>query len=525
MDKSRRTKIIFLIINIFIAMLGCVRIFYATEWGPWAFSDSASYFSAARNLFQGEGMIIKKAGGGMDYYESFPPLYPILLGAIGSLVGNFVVAARYINVLAFGIFLFLSGLVLFNLTRQPVISLVAPAILIVSPMMITDFSGAMTEPIFLPTMMFSFLMLATLIRTPNLLNTIAFILISSILPVIRYVGGVFIFMNFFILILFIPKTLKKRAVFSFTVTLFSLVPLLMWLISLHRLTSLIGGRKIDIASSFAFNFFEGCKEISDILQSFLPYKGHYENIIASNVRLPVVLAIYLILITVSIYLLMKGSTARNSEGIKLEYYLPFPVYIIAFIVFIAFSFSITNRSYRIDERQLSTLIPLIIFTSLLSLCVLLSHMKFMPLAADFIILCLFAFIFRYYFFPSRNLVQKFHENGYGYTARQYQESGIIEAIKQIPPEKIIISNSSGFILFYDNRLPLQVDQFHHRMFGSGNSYGEGKFRDQQAALVLLIPDFNNYYGVQAKMLLPSIINGLNVAYWDAVGGIYYYPDM
>ena len=205
-------------------------------------------------------------------------------------------------------------------------------------------------------------------------------------------------------------------------------------------------------------------------------------------------------------------------------YLLFPVNIIAFILFIGFSYSITNRSYVIDHRQISPLIPMIIITSLLSFFILFSALKFPRMPLNIGILCIYAVIFRYYFFTSGTLVRDLHENGYGYTARQYQESGIVEAIKQIPPDTEIISNMSGFILLHDNRLPIQVDQFHYHMYGSGVEYGESKFRNKRAALVLLRPDFNNYYGAQAEELYTVLTGGLEVAYQDSAGAIYYFPD-
>jgi hypothetical protein len=516
-----KIRLIFLAINIFLAIIGSVRIFYATNWGAWAFSDSASYFSAARNLIQGQGMILKNVDGSIDYYQLFPPFYPMALGITGWALNNYFAAARWINVLAFGFFLFLSGLLLYNLTRKPVISLMGPALLLVSPMMVTDFTGAMTEPIFLVLMMLSFILVLSLIKEPNLIHSLSFILATALLPVTRYVGIGFILANFLILLFFLQKPLKNKFIFASKITAISSIPILAWFVYLFTLTSRIGGRGFRIKISIFDKFITSLRSIYDVFKGFLPYDGLYEHIISANIRLTLLISTFIFLITTTFYFLIKQTGKRKNEGFNYKNYILFPVYIITFIFFISFSNSIT--SLIIDHRQISPLIPLIVITSLLSVSILISNLKLLRIPMSIIALGLFAFIFRYYFYFSNSLVSSLHENGFGYTVRQYQESGIIDAVKQIPPDREIISNVSGFILLYDNRLPLEPIQFGYHMFGSGDGYGEAAFRNHQAALVLLIPDFNNYYGQQAAALYSLITTGLKIAYQDPVSAIYYYP--
>ncbi len=334
----------------------------------------------------------------------------------------------------------------------------------------------------------------------------------------------FIFTNIVFLLFLIREPLKKRIFFSSTVTLVSSIPILAWFFYLINVTNRIGGRGFKIKASLVSNFINGLKNVYDVFKTFLPYNGLYEDVISPNFRFNLLLAVFIFLITAAIYILIKQPAGKRFDGFSFKNYLLFPVYIIAFILFIGFSYSITNRSYVIDHRQISPLIPMIIITSLLSFSVLLSNIKLPRIPLNIIVLCLYAFIFRYYFFSSSTLVRDLHENGYGYTARQYQESGIVDALKKIPADREILSNVSGFVLLYDNRLPIQVDQFHYHMYGSGNEYGEGKFRNQQAALVLFLPDFNNYYGAQAAELYSILTGGLEVAYHDPVSAIYYFPD-
>jgi hypothetical protein len=524
MKKDTSRKALFIFLNCLIALIGCIRISYAMRWGPWAFSDSASYFSAARNLIAGDGLVISRVGGGKDLYQLFPPMYPITLGAAGWLLGDLFTTAYWINIFAFGIFLFLAGNILYKMTRQILLSLLAPTLLIVSPMMMADFTGAMTEPLFLTFMLLSIWVTLSLIEEQNIRHMMAFILATAFLPVTRYAGIAFAMLNFVLLIFLIQKPLKTRLSTSLFASICAAIPILSWLFYLFVRTEKIGGRRFLI-NSFLDNLPYSLREIAAIIKTFLPYDGIYEKIISSDTRFNFAVVIFLIIITWVIYTLVQRVKDQKIPQLALKQYIVFPVYLIGFLAFISLSFSASGRGLDIDHRVLSPFIPLIILTMLLSFSHIFSFIS-LPFRNLFIIasIVLYGLIFRFYYFTSRTLVRSLHEEGYGYTARQYRESDILKVIQEIPEDRIIISNLSGFILLYDNRLPMQIDHFYDHMYGSGDTYGEKTFRIRQAALVLIHPDFHNAYGDSSRELYQTLTNGLDVAYYDEIGAIYYFPQ-
>jgi len=119
-------------------------------------------------------------------------------------------------------------------------------------------------------------------------------------------------------------------------------------------------------------------------------------------------------------------------------------------------------------------------------------------------------------------VKNLRSEGEGFTARIYQQSGIIDEIKKIPVDKNTISNSAGFVLFHTNRYPIQVDNFPNYSFGKGDTYGEIPFREENASLILMYSDFSNYYGEKSNQLLSALTHNLNIVYQDNEGGIYSY---
>jgi len=521
--RGQATKRAASLANIIIAGLGGLSIHYATNWGVWAFSDSASYFSAARNLIEGRGMIIQEAGGGIVYFQQFPPLYPLVLGAAGWLSGDFFSAARWINILAFSLFLYLTGKLMLELTQHSPVGLAAPLLLLVSPVMVECFSGAMTEPIFFVLMMLSLLLVTRLLKDADALTKTAYIAVSMLLPLTRYAGLALIAANTLILLAFSNQPFWKRISQSFISLVLIALPILLWVAHLYSITGRIGGRHIVINASILDSFCHGISEMIAVLKTYLPYAGLYESLIPSSTRLILFCCALIFLVGGCIWLITKKRAEEQFARAALEKYLSFPIHLLVFLAFIGTSYSLTKRSYVIDQRQLAPLIPMTILLWTYSFHILFQGLTRLRWLSAALLSFVFLLTLRYNFFISRSLIKDLHRDGYGYTSREYQTSGFIDALQEIPQEKRIISNAAGFVLLYNNRMPIQIDQFHQRMYGSGDAYGEAIFREKGAALVIIKPDFNNYYGEGAEELYSALTNGLRCFYEDQAGAIFYYP--
>lgn len=519
--KNNTKKNLFVGFNIFIALVGGFIIFYATKWDVWAFSDSATYFSAARNLAAGEGFIIQKTRGGVYLYRLFAPFYPILLSVVYSLIGNIFVAARLINIIAFSAFLFGFGFLIFLQTKQLFISLLGPTFLVVSPPIIENFTGAMTEPIFFATLIYSIIRSYFYVCKPSKKNLILYILTLSLLPFIRYAGIVFLFSNCLVLFFLINKNLLEKTKTILVITITSSIPTLLWLFYLYLNSNQIGGRSIQPPQQFFENIISGFKIVFDLIISWLPYFGIYEEIIPSSLRLFFLIVFFLCLTIISLVIIFLNKNKKPS--VQNNLYFITLINSICFLSFIPFSYSLTNRSYVIDHRILSPLIPLFIAFTLLAIHYITQSAKnfskyFWPILTFF-----FVIIIRFYALKSYTILNERHINGFGYTARHYQQSNIRSAIKNLPPDRLIISNLSGYILLYENHLPIQYNNFQNRIFGSGSSDPEVIFRRKNAALILFKPDFYNYYGEPGQDLYTSVTAGLDIFYEDDVSAIYFYP--
>ncbi|NPA26190.1 MAG: phospholipid carrier-dependent glycosyltransferase [Chloroflexi bacterium] len=124
--------------------------YYLRPWGPWAFTDSVAYVDAARGVLAGRGLVVRQDPEQTIPLAHYPPLYPLALAAVmGCCRVDWLVAARWIDVAVYGVFVF----VLAELGRrawpqQPWVGTLTAAFLAASPVVARNFSGIMTEPMF-----------------------------------------------------------------------------------------------------------------------------------------------------------------------------------------------------------------------------------------------------------------------------------------------------------------------------------------------------------------------------------------
>lgn len=96
-----------------LSLLGCAALATATRWGPGIGPDSAVYVGVARSLLAGDGLVTRiGAGDEPRPLTQYPPLFPVVLAALGSFGFDPLAGARLINIGLFGLNILLVGLML-----------------------------------------------------------------------------------------------------------------------------------------------------------------------------------------------------------------------------------------------------------------------------------------------------------------------------------------------------------------------------------------------------------------------------
>ena len=519
MNLNTRNKIIFIILTILVSILGGYCIFRATTLGPWAFSDSAAYLSAARNIQGGNGATILNSNGSFTPVTEFPPLFPVILSLFTPHEGDFLTTARWINVIFFTLSIFIVGLLSFRAFNNLLPSLFSSLLFAVSPLMVDTFSGFMSEPLFIGLLLLLVFLLFEFINSKKTLFLIPIFIISSFLPMVRYAGILFVFC--ISICFYIFRKMNSQGIFRLIppYILVSLAPIGIWFINQFNNLNKVGGKRLVLNGNFVKNIFQNILQEFKVIEGWIPYSGIYSNKIINQTILFSFSGLFIFSLFIGLSVSIKNRNTNNHKSLLL-----FQICLIlfsAYILFIGFTRSFTIPSIDIIDRMMAPIYPFLVLIFLWAFEFLLIERSRWFLGSILIFIALISI--RFYGLSAYNSVEELHAEGKGYSSREYRQSELLAKLNSLPLNQPLISNSAAFVLFYTNRFPLPVDQFHNRSYGSGNAYGEKTFRERNAALVILIPEFNNYYGETSDQLFQSLTAGLRVDFLDEIGGIFYYP--
>jgi len=434
--------------------------------------------------------------------------------------GNFLFTVRWINILLFSVCTIIVGQLGFKASRNIFSGIVASALFAFSPVMIDTFSGFMSEPLFIGCLLLLVFLLLSFVHSQNKILLVPIFLFSALLPMIRYAGILFVFC-FSIFLLFLLNNISRRSLLFIPLYLLtSLSPLGIWFFYQFTNLNKVGGKSFIFSIGIFKNMFESIMQELQIIQGWMPYSGIYPNEVI-NYGLAVFFGgLFLTSIILGIIANVKY-WKFNSENPQLLFLICLFI-LIAYILFIGITHNLTIPNIDIIDRMMAPVYPFIILALILGF----RNLDKSKTTSFFgVVLMVIAIISsRFYFLSALSSVKELNENGKGFTSRQYKESEFLEKLTALPSDQIMVSNSAAFVLFHTNRYPYPVEQFHNKPFGSGNSYGEKSFRQKNAALIILFPDFRNYYGKNSDQLLETLTAGLQVDFQDENGGIYYYPE-
>lgn len=520
MDQVKRSYS-FLVIAIvtLAAFLGGVFIYRATRWGPWAFSDSAAYLSAARNFIAGQGLVILNANGSVTRMTEFAPLYPALLGIIAGMSGDFILAARWIAILAFSLAIFTAGLFTLTSTKNYTAALFVSISLAISPILVDVFSGLMSEALFICLMMGYLFFLWAYLSHPEPKTFLLLMLFSSLLPITRYAGIVFPIGAGLLITVFGKKDIRRNLARGFGLSLTTLLPIGIWFLDLYLQLDKVGGKRFTLDFSFIQSLINGTLQEFEILRGWYPYYGVYPG---NFINTTIVIFFSSLIALCSAFGIQQIWKYRST--LKPAHYLFLASFTLAvlYLLFITVMYAVTTPQIDIINRMLAPTIPILILMVASVYSLLPANRGGHFGRALFVITLLIAA--RYNLLVTETKVEEYNQEGFGFNSRAVQQSGFLQALITLDKDQPMISNSAAFVLFHINRFPLNANQFHNRSYGSGDAYGERTFREKNAPLIIYIPDFYNFYGSNAPTLLATLTENLEVFFSDPVGAIYYYQD-
>jgi 4-amino-4-deoxy-L-arabinose transferase-like glycosyltransferase len=448
-------------------------------------------------------------------------------------------AARWLNIVLFGVFIFSTGFLISILSKSPWIAVPAVIVILVFPVILDLYSGIMTEPLFLAATVGGLLLIVLYLESLSRWQLIAAALLCGIATITRFIGAALLPVGVISVWVFTTPVWKRKlgdAVLFAGVFFVSILPWNIWYL-FHQDTSALLERP---RWSSAWDYLQPVRAgLVNVLWDWIPFHSvlPVQRYIWKVAVLGVMVSVFFVLTAWSLYRLNSKKPGQIFADRDLRIIGVMLLFVVSFLALFIFIYLFRNPPQDIDERTLLPLFPPLILASF-ALISLLSHISekvlvqrgFMVLVG---VLCL-AGLFSYGI-TSKSLLTRYHTSGSGYTAQAWHSSALIEALQKMDPATILISNDTGAILFFTGRMGLEIKELHapepltaFSRFGDDPSdETQGIFRDQGAALVLFQPAFywemQNLYQDETDARLERFTEGLIVYGEYPDGAIYFYP--
>ena len=249
----------FRLILIILSLSGVFLVLFSTApYGIGTSPDSVAYISTARNLLCGEGYL--KFDGSLYLFE--PPLLPTLLAIVGLGGIDPFDAVRYVNAIAFGLIIFISGLWFLKNLKHFSIALLGSIAILLSIKLIEISAFAWTEPLFIMFVLLFIFEIERFLRTDRPSAFFLSAIIAALACLTRNVG-LTVVLTGLVLLLYKPNIpfttrLNKATIFGFI----SVLPLSIWLIRNYIVSYTLTGTYGPSSYSFPQNLYFVVETIS-----------------------------------------------------------------------------------------------------------------------------------------------------------------------------------------------------------------------------------------------------------------------
>jgi len=530
---SQRDFIVMIIV-LLLGVAGGSMVAYATRLGPWAYSDSVEYVEAARNFASGNGLVLVRASGSVVPLNLRPPLYPIMLGGAITLGLDVVLAARLLDIALFTSLILVVGIGTQILLRSALLAIAVSLILLVAPAMISNFTGAMTEPLFLMFGYSSVIFLAFYLRNERKLIFSLAAALASLAFLSRYAGFAFVLGGSFgILVLSSAKGSKRLAEAGLFAAIGS-IPLGLWAMGVAAGGSSPGSYRIPdepIWSGLA----DLRIAIVESIWNWIPFSNQVSGI-GYDPKLLVIATVASIGVALVLALaLAKGrrfSTLRTISSIQLM--VLFSAFVIVYAVFLAATYLVVSvpRPALIDRLLFPIPLTMLLLT-LIMMDYLTREVGRLKMTGVFSLAIAVAFAGSSYL-ETLSIVSELNAFGGGFTGKGWKSSETIKAVATLPGEIGLVANEIAPIMFALERPAYLIPELEKGeklddfgTFGSDFSSNlQRRFRNEELALVLFSESvfwqYSKIYKEDAQDRIDSLVSGLTVYSEHPDGAIYFY---
>ena len=458
MNHSHRPALrttLFYVLLIAVTLFAAWLIDYCTRFAPSGFSDSAEYFSAARNFATGRGLGTYDSSGNFTRLTIFAPLYPLVLSLFIKFNIDPISASRVIDIVAFAALVFLSGGFLFRLTNSVPVALGYSLLLTSSLPLVRNFTSLMSEPLAISLGMIGFLLALLYVAQGKLRFLYLSAILSALAAFSRYAFLAFPVAACLVILFFHPGSFAKRLKSFFLYGLISIGPMFLWVLLEWLQRGSIGSRGFSGEALLAGSL-EALRGIFAVAKYWLPYRSDTIPGLRADLMSPLILLGLIILVTAAIIFAFRNLRKRESR-------LRSPVimlggFLILFITYLAAIVVayITTSSFPLNERILSPALPPMFGLILAAMLVLDRSVK--SLTAWFSAvgsLLLVALFMAYYAAPIHRYSVTANAYPDGFASPLWKDKEIFNQIADhtFTAADTVFSNGPDLVIFYNNFAP------------------------------------------------------------------------
>jgi hypothetical protein len=524
-------------IILLLSIVGAAIVTYTTVKGPWGYTDPVEYISTARSLDNGLGFGYYGPSAVFVPIIYHPPIFPIVLSVLGFLGINLVAAARWFNIFAFVVSIFIAGWIFFRYSHVPALGIIASALMCAFPYMVEWHSSAYSEPLFILLFLSGGLFLFAYLRKGKQSILLTSALLFGLIPLTRYIGIAMVLAAGLCIFLFSSGISwsrgKKAALFVFVGGL----PVLFWLLWVYFSTAhSVAGRSIGMDWSELGSKFQAFRGVFlDTIWKWVPFQSsdtlfrYMVRVILTGVGVVIILALSLL---AERRLRKESVEDHNKSGMWIFTF--FGLSSIIFLAVLIITYLFATPTLTMDNRML---LPFYV-SSVMTLFGGIALWQAAWFRGGMRILQIFPWLIAavcvVWYFPQTRLKVESHHSNQGYTAYRWNTAEIIQAVRDLPPGKPVISNEWELLLLWTGR-PIHdfwrtfptVPPIHLTMYGTDQEdVTQSTFCAQGAALVIFkdFPDdFRLFVGEKYLKQLPNLFEGLTVYGVYPEGVIYLCP--
>lgn len=537
MPEPRLERLGYIVI-LLISLAGMAWIAYSTVWGPGVSSDAVYYILSADYWVKGVGFGLPWGSGRFLPYAGNPPFYPMLVAGLEWLGFDLITAARWICVLAFGGMILAMGWLGYRVTRSFALAMGSSLIALSSPLFLDLFSKAISEPAFFALGISGGLWFLYYLETSRWRDLILASILISAAFLTRYPGIALAATAGLSLLVLSRSPWRLRMMHASLYGAIVALPMALWLRWSYAQTGELGERTLAPWTELPARLIDFRLRAAEVVWGWLPWLGQISTDYNARKNAFVVVLILGVLLVIGIFLRHRGDPdLRAKNRFLLRWLFFWGMFCLIFFLVYLLGYAFTIPTPDLNERLFSPLYIGAIFTLLgLLVCLARSWASWRWLAA--LVWIVVAVSVSHNVPVSLRLARALHQDGFGYTGRDWRESPVIAAIRSLPPGTPIITNEADAVLFLTGRpavwLPdVIASQPAEVMARFGDSPAqlpeEIVFRQKGGALVIfpsIERQLSRLYGEWTAQRLQTLTAGLAVyARFEPNEVIYFYdPD-